>query len=426
LDKCSLKKREVPWEHSKLSEDDASIIKVAESLGIIDMACVREKIEMHKRKEILNSHKYKIWQGKDGKWYTYLPDDEKGRIKKKRNTQSELEKVIIQYYRDNDKERQTLEFQFSKCWRIWKECQESFGLSWNTLQKYDSDYQRFFANTDFEKMDIRNITEEDITTFMVQRISYLNLREKAGRALWCQITGVFKTARIRKKIVDDPCPYVETRRFNNLYYTEYKTAEERTLSKDEKERLLQQLQKDHEFNPLYMQPYAIELALYTGMRVGELSALKWKNVVFSKRVIYISESEKHDRTTNGYKISSTKTGKTRTFPLTEGTEKFFRNLQKLQIQNGILGEFVFSDMNGRINSHSISQCMRRRCKMANIKECGIHTIRRTVNSELRCNGVSVTVAASLLGHTEEVNRTNYTYDITGLDYKREMVKQAIG
>lgn len=423
--KCSSQKRTVPWEHSELSEDVASIIKEAESLELIDIACVREKIEMYKKTEILNSHKYKIWQGKDGIWYTYLPDEEKGRIKKKRRTRSELEKVIVQYYRDNDKEQQALEFQFCNCWKNWRERQISYGVTSNTVQKYDSDYQRFFADTDFEKMDIRKITEGDITSFVVQRIELMHLREKAGKSLWSQILGVFKTARMNRQITENPCLYVDTRMFNKLYNKEYKTAQERTLNSNEKRLLLQQLQLDHEVNPLYMQPYAVELALYTGMRVGELSALKWSNVIFNDEVIIISESEKHDRATNEYTISSTKTGKTRYFPLTEETKKFFKNLQKLQIQNGILGEFVFSDSNGRVNSHSISQCMRRRCQKANIKECGIHTLRRTVNSQLRCNGVSSTVAASLLGHTEEVNRTNYTYDITGMDYKRDMVRQAI-
>ena len=50
----------------------------------------------------------------------------------------------------------------------------------------------------------------------------------------------------------------------------------------------------------------------------------------------------------------------------------------------------------------------------------IHAIRRTVNSNLRCNGVSATVAASLLGHTAKVNEENYTYDVSDMDYKMKM------
>ncbi len=45
---------------------------------------------------------------------------------------------------------------------------------------------------------------------------------------------------------------------------------------------------------------------------------------------------------------------------------------------------------------------------------------------MRCSGVSSTAAASLLGHTEEVNNTNYTYDITNMDYKMEIVERING
>ena len=104
---------------------------------------------------------------------------------------------------------------------------------------------------------------------------------------------------------------------------------------------------------------------------------------------------------------------------------FFKNLMKVQMKNGIINEFVFSGEKGKITGRSISECMRSKCKQVGIPERGIHALRRTLNSKMRCDGVSATVAASLLGHTEEVNQANYTYDITGMDSKREIVRRAI-
>ncbi len=62
---------------------------------MIDVSYVQEQIEMNKREELLKKHPYKIWEGKDGKWYTYLPDKEKGRIPRKRSTKKELEQLVI-------------------------------------------------------------------------------------------------------------------------------------------------------------------------------------------------------------------------------------------------------------------------------------------------------------------------------------------
>jgi hypothetical protein len=55
------------------------LLKYITENGMIDLSYVQEQIEMKKRKDLLKRHSYKIYQGKDGKWYTYLPDENKGR-----------------------------------------------------------------------------------------------------------------------------------------------------------------------------------------------------------------------------------------------------------------------------------------------------------------------------------------------------------
>lgn len=42
---------------------------------------------------------------------------------------------------------------------------------------------------------------------------------------------------------------------------------------------------------------------------------------------------------------------------------------------------------------------------------------------MRCSGVPATVAASLLGHTEEVNENYYTYDVSSFAEKQRIVEQ---
>ena len=42
---------------------------------------------------------------------------------------------------------------------------------------------------------------------------------------------------------------------------------------------------------------------------------------------------------------------------------------------------------------------------------------------LRNDGVSVTVAAALLGHTEEVNEKHYTFDVSNIEDKRKAVSR---
>lgn len=43
--------------------------------GIINLPDIQSIIEMEKKKELLAKHLYQPWQGKNGSWYVYLPDN---------------------------------------------------------------------------------------------------------------------------------------------------------------------------------------------------------------------------------------------------------------------------------------------------------------------------------------------------------------
>ena len=74
---------------------DAELLKFMEDNVIIELSYVKELKKMAERKIYLNKHPYKIWQGKDGYWRTYLPDKEKGRKMIKKNTKKEVEDIVV-------------------------------------------------------------------------------------------------------------------------------------------------------------------------------------------------------------------------------------------------------------------------------------------------------------------------------------------
>ena len=60
---------------------------------------------------------------------------------------------------------------------------------------------------------------------------------------------------------------------------------------------------NHLEKPNYIPSYAVELSLYTGMRVGELSGLKWEDIDTEHGIMVIRHSEKYDRKTNEHYVS---------------------------------------------------------------------------------------------------------------------------
>ena len=80
------------------------MLKYIQNNDIIDLSYVQEMKEMAERDKYLQQHPYKIWQGKDGKWRTYLPDKTKANGRKliKRTSEEDIKKEVAKYYRKSN------------------------------------------------------------------------------------------------------------------------------------------------------------------------------------------------------------------------------------------------------------------------------------------------------------------------------------
>lgn len=157
------------------------------------------------------------------------------------------------------------------------------------------------------------------------------------------------------------------------------------------------------------------------MRAGELAGLIWENVNFKEKYILVARSEKYDREKKEYFIDTTKNAKTRFIPMSKEIEILLKQIKKVETGYGYLCEYVFANGNGRIHARVIYDCMRNRCIQAGIQAKSIHALRRTINSKMRCEGVSSIVVSSILGHTEKFNNSNYTYDVSDKQYKINVI-----
>lgn len=393
---------------------EENILKYAIENGMIDMSSMQKQIDMSKRKKILDTHRYKISKGRDGKWRTYIPDQKSGRKMIKRNTQKEVEDVVVNFYKENEERPKT----FNDVYQHWRSIQDTL-VSPNSIIKYNTDYKRYFNQTEFSKKNIEKITEEDIKVFIVKTVKDKMLCKKACKTLFGYIRNTINSARINKLIYENPMEFLESKQFYKYCIDKPKTQENRIVSDSDMELLYQRFLDDYKRHPEYIPTYAVHLATLTGMRVGEIAALSWDCIMDS--YIIINKSEKYNRQTKEYYIDKTKNGKTRIFPLTDEIKTLIEMVKKVEMKNGYICEWVFANENGRIHAPIISSCSKNKCRQVGIDEKGIHAFRRTINSKLRCEGVSATIAASLLGHTKEVNEQYYTFDVSSIKEKAQII-----
>lgn len=396
--------------------DDRELLKYAVENGMINMSYVQEQIEMNKRKELLEKHPYSIWKGKDGKWHTYLPDSIKGRVPKRRSTKENIEKLIIEYWKDKEEKPKT----FDDAYHLWRK-NHDLSLSNNSISRYNTDYIRFFENSDFSKKSISSITEEDVQSFMIRAVKDKSLCKKACKTLFGYIKNTFRSAQINHLIEISPVKFLEAKQFYKFCTERIRPKEKTIISDESMSQLFQCIISDYSNQPEYIPTYAVHMAVLTGMRVGELSALRWDAI--TDEYIMIDKSEKYDRFNKKYYIDKTKNGKDRIFPITEAIRELLDMIRKIEIHEGYICEWVFANENGRIHAPMISSCSKNKCRQAGLPEVGIHAFRRTFNSKMRCAGVSKVIASSIMGHSEEVNEEHYTFDITDIKKKAIIVTQ---
>lgn len=394
---------------------DKEALNFAIENGIINLSYIQDEFEMNKREKILLNHKWAISQGKDGYWRTYLPDEQKGRRMLKKHSREEIENELVRYYQ-KEAEKPKI---FNDIYYMWRGFQDEI-VSNNTISKYKTDYKRYFENTEFINIKVNDLGEDEIKVFIINTVRSKKLCKKACKTLFGYVKNSIQIARRKKIILDDPMEFLMAKDFYK-YCTEItKKDSDKIVSDDDMKMLQHRIEQDHEEHPSYIPTYAVQLAMLTGMRVGEIAALRWDCI--TKDSIIVDKSEKYDRIEKRYFIDSTKNGRTRIFPLTKDLRDLFAIIKKIEMRYGYLSEWVFSNENGRIHASVISSCSKNKCRQLNINEKGIHAYRKTLNSKMRCDGVSSVVAASLLGHSPEVNEKYYTFDICSLKEKAEIVE----
>ena len=68
--------------------------------GKIDLNSAEEEMRKSQMDQILDQHPYAIYQGSNGRWYTYLPDDTKKNRRRKieRTSEEDIKHALYEFY----------------------------------------------------------------------------------------------------------------------------------------------------------------------------------------------------------------------------------------------------------------------------------------------------------------------------------------
>ena len=388
------------------------ILKYAINNGMIDVSCIQTMIEMEKRKEYLNKHEYKIWQGQDGKWYTYLPGVEKKRVLKKRSTREEIENVIVSYWK-GQMENPTIEEVFNE----WNDRRlELNKISRASHLRYKQIFNRFYRDLGGKR--IKSITPEEIEDFLEEQISQHDLTAKAFSNLKTVTKGFLKRAKKRKLImfnVEEMFQEMDTS--DNDFHRAIKEDYEEVYSEEEMPKMISYLEKN-----LDSLNIGILLMFVTGIRVGELVTLK--HDVFDGNTFKIRRTETRYLVEKGQYAYEVKE-----FPKSEAgvrtvviPEDYRWLCSKIRMLNPF-GDYIFVNDNGeRITTNSIRRRLERNCRKLGIYQKSPHKIRKTYGTILLDNNVDKQLIMGQMGHSDILcTETHYHRNRRTVERKSEIL-----
>lgn len=399
--------------------DANKVLTYLENCSKINLNEVLQEIDMQERRQILKQHNFQIWKATNGKWYTYIPDETKGRILKKRSTEKDLEDFLVDFYREKQNNPMVSEV-FSE----WINRKLTFNeISKGSADRYSTDFERFFVKTGFASRRIKYITSENLEDFIREQICEKHLTQKTYSGLRIIVRGVWKYAKRQRYTTLSISEFFgDLELSKNTFERVAKDPSSQVFSEDEVPILIDELKLSRSIWDL-----AVALALETGLRVGELSTLKSSDWDGGK-ILKIRRTEVRFKDSNGKnclgvrEFTKTDAGMRNLILTTGGIETL-----KLILEINPHGMFLFENAKGkRIRGNTLNKHLDIVLKRLDLPHRSIHKCRKTYGTTLIDAGCDDAVVMNQLGHASiDTSRKYYYYSNRTREHQIEQVENAI-
>lgn len=319
-------------------------------------------------------------------------------------TECEVQEKIKRYLKGKGRKFDT---EFSD----WLYAVKRYTIKESTFDRLETTYRTMIKDR-FGNLGVENVDSKAIQTYineLTSRYSYSSIK-KCYEAL-----NEFYKYLVKYKIVyENPVICVTIPRRE---YCEVKEKEIVIPTKEEIQRFINATYNldeygHYKYNQVITQ--SIILVMYTGLRVGELLALKWSDVDLEQRKLFVKTTTarikvRDKRKTEKYEIKDTKPktkNGTRTVYLNSKAVEVLTNIRNLQNKGGT---FVVQKDDERVTYAVLQKVLHRIQKDSSLPIHGMHLYRHYFASECLSLGIKPIELSRMLGHA----RVNITLDIYG-------------
>lgn len=210
------------------------------------------------------------------------------------------------------------------------------------------------------------------------------------------VSTVFDYSVKQQMLSSNPC--------RNVSLPSIKQKERNIYTLEEVQHILSLFEDEKEKYHQYIMFFTI--AVFTGLRRGEILGLEWKDFDFENNIVHVCRNslwtkEKGMYTDTPKTKSSIRILKLPDYLISELTEyRVWQNQYKKEFGNQwIENDRLFTKWNGEpMHNRSPYKFFEAFCKRHNIRFCNVHSFRHFNASAMIMNGVDVKTVQSILGH----------------------------
>lgn len=278
-------------------------------------------------------------------------------------------------------------------WSEWLvDCQRIMKVQYkpSTLYTYEKTLQKWIPES-WQAKELKSFSKMDVHEFIYEKMPP-ETTENTRKFVLKIIKRIFQLA-VEHGVLD--------RNVAIGLQVKVPEPEKKVLTNAEVELFLREAQiLNHRFYPIWV------TALFTGMRSGELYALKWSDLDFETKTISVSKSWSSK---NGY--TSTKNQKSRVVPI---SEEFFKFLKELKVQRGT-EEFVLPHLQEWTRGQA-AKVIKSFCKSIAITDIKFHDLRATFITNLLSRGEPLVRVMAIVGHSD-METTNVYLRKAGIELR---------
>lgn len=256
-------------------------------------------------------------------------------------------------------------------------------------------------------MPAASITREDIEALLAT-VAETGVSPRSVNRIRSVVSAVFNYGIRHRGLLVNPVALADKRRERRPGALVFYSAEEieaiaRALEGGqhrglrERERTVDEVLEDRQ------DAEAVRVAAYCGLRLGELLALRWRDIDWAGNAITVS------RALSVGIEGETKSGHVRRVPLSDQAAAALDRVSKRPDFTGP-GEFVFCNALGRtIDGSALRRRYKRARDRAGMRPLRWHDLRHTFGSTLAASGIDLVTIKSVMGHADLKTTERYLH-----------------